>query len=92
MLLLPNPKRLMLGYYCGAMLTSITLGLLIVFSLKKSGVVSTTQHTLSPLADIVLGGLALILAAVLASGRDRATERGGRRRRRASRRRVGSAS
>ncbi len=35
--LLPNPKRLMLGYYCGAMLTSITLGLLIVFSLKRSG-------------------------------------------------------
>jgi hypothetical protein len=70
MLLLPNPKRLMLGYYCGAMLTSITLGLLIVFSLKRSGVVSTTQHTLSPLADIVIGGLILILAAVLATGRD----------------------
>jgi Sap, sulfolipid-1-addressing protein len=71
MLLLPNPNRLMLGYYLGAMLTSITLGLLIVFSLKNSGVVSTTQHTLSPLADIVLGGLLLIVAAVLASGRDR---------------------
>jgi Sap, sulfolipid-1-addressing protein len=71
MLLLPNPKRLMLGYYLGAMLTSITLGLVIVFSLKRSGVVSTTQHTLSPLADILLGGLTLIIAAVLASGRDR---------------------
>jgi hypothetical protein len=71
MLLLPNPKGLMLGYYLGAMLTSITLGLLIVFSLKSSGVVSSTKHTLSPLADIVLGGLTLILAAVLASGRDR---------------------
>ena len=71
MLLLPNPKRLMLGYWLGAMLTSITLGLLIVFSLKNSGVVSTTKHTLSPLADIVIGGLTLIIAAVLASGRDR---------------------
>jgi hypothetical protein len=71
MLLLPNPKGLMLGYYLGAMLTSITLGLLIVFSLKSSGVVSSTKHTLSPLADILLGGLTLILAAVLASGRDR---------------------
>ncbi|HTP22912.1 MAG TPA: GAP family protein [Solirubrobacteraceae bacterium] len=70
MLLLPNPKGLMLGYWLGAMLTSITLGLLIVFSLKNSGVVSTTKHTLSPLADIVLGGLTLIIAAVLASGRD----------------------
>jgi hypothetical protein len=70
MLLLPDPKWLMLGYWLGAMLTSVTLGLLIVFSLKSSGLVSTTKHTLSPLADIVLGGLTLILAAVLASGRD----------------------
>jgi hypothetical protein len=70
MLLLPHPKGLMLGYWLGAMLMSITLGLLIVFSLKSSGVVSSTQHTLSPLADIVLGGLTLIVAAVLASGRD----------------------
>ena len=51
------------------MLTSITLGLLIVFSLKNRES-STTKHTLSPLADIVLGGLTLILAAVLATGRD----------------------
>jgi hypothetical protein len=71
MLLLPHPNRLMLGYWLGAMLTSITLGLLIVFSLKNSGIVSTSKHTLSPLADIVLGGLTLIVAAVLASGRDR---------------------
>jgi len=70
MLLLPNPKRLMLGYWLGAMVMSITLGLLIVFSLEKSGIVSTTKHTLSPLADIVLGGLTLIIAAVLVSGRD----------------------
>jgi hypothetical protein len=70
MLLLPNPKRLMLGYWFGAMLMSITLGLLIVFSLKSSGVVSTAKHTLSPLADIILGGLTLIIAAVFATGRD----------------------
>ncbi len=70
MLLLPNPKGLMLGYWLGAMLTSITLGLLIVFSLKSSGVVSTTKRTISPLADIVIGGLTLIIAAILASGRD----------------------
>ncbi len=70
MLLLPNPKRLMLGYYLGAMVTSITLGLVIVFTLKGSGVVSTTQHTLSPIVEILLGGLTLILARVLASGRD----------------------
>jgi hypothetical protein len=71
MLLLPNPKRLMLGYWLGAMLTSVTLGLLIVFTLKGSGVVSTTRDTLSPVADLVLGGLTLIIARALATGRDR---------------------
>jgi hypothetical protein len=36
MLLLPSPTALMLGYWLGAMLTSITLGLVIVFSLQGS--------------------------------------------------------
>jgi hypothetical protein len=71
MLLLPSPSRLMLGYWFGAMVTSITLGLVIVFTLKNSSAVSTTQHTLSPIADIALGALALMLALVLGTGRDR---------------------
>jgi Sap, sulfolipid-1-addressing protein len=70
-LLLPHPRRLMFGYWLGAMLTSVSLGLLIVFSLQGSGTVSTTKKTLSPLADIVLGGLTLVLAFVLASDRDK---------------------
>jgi hypothetical protein len=80
MLLLPNPGRLMLGYWLGAMLTSITLGLLIVFSLRGSGTVSTTKKTLSPLADVVLGVLLLILALMLARGGEkRVVERRGKR-------------
>jgi Sap, sulfolipid-1-addressing protein len=70
MLLLPDPKRLMLGYWLGAMLMSITLGLVIVFTLESSSVISTTKRTLSPLADVLLGGLTLIVAGVLATGRD----------------------
>ena len=70
MMLLPNPKRLMLGYLLGAYTTSITLGLLIVFSLHGSESVSTAKHTLSPLEDIVVGLLALLIAFVLGTGRD----------------------
>src|SRR2546423_5356459 len=33
MLVLPNPKRLLLGYLLGALMTSVTLGLVIVFAL-----------------------------------------------------------
>ena len=41
MLLLPSPKRLMLGYLLGAYLTSITIGCVIVLSLGQSGAVTT---------------------------------------------------
>jgi hypothetical protein len=69
MLLLPSPRRLMLGYLCGAYVTSITLGLIIVFSLSDSGAANTTQSTLSPAADIGLGAIALAAAFVLHTGR-----------------------
>jgi len=70
MLLLPNPKRLMLGYVLGAYTTSITLGLLIVFSLHRSSTESTSKHTISPVEDIVVGLLAVVIAFVLGTGRD----------------------
>jgi hypothetical protein len=69
MLLLEKPARLMSGYLLGAMLTSITLGLVIVFSLNGSSAKSTTQNTLSPAVDIGLGAIALAVAFVLYTGR-----------------------
>jgi Sap-like sulfolipid-1-addressing protein len=80
MLLLENPKLLMFGYLLGAMLTSITLGMVIVFAIPSAGAVGTTQHSVSPSVDIALGGLALIIAFVLGTGRDhRLSERRHRR-------------
>jgi len=69
MLLLPSPSKLMLGYLLGAYITSIALGLVIVFALPSSGATSTTRHTLSPAVDIALGALALLAAWVVRSGR-----------------------
>ena len=70
MLLLPNPKRLMVGYLLGAYMTSITLGLVIVFSLSGSSTESTSKHTVSPVEDIVVGLLAVAISFVLRTGRD----------------------
>jgi hypothetical protein len=70
MLLLPKPRNLMLGYLLGAMMTSVSLGLVIVFSLEESGAVEATQNTFSPAADIVLGVIFLIVAQVLSTERD----------------------
>jgi hypothetical protein len=70
MLLLPNPKRLMVGYLLGAYTTSITLGLVIVFSLQGSSTESTSKQTIGPVEDLVIGLLLAALALVLATGRD----------------------
>lgn len=70
MLLLPSPKRLMVGYLLGAYTTSITLGLVIVFTLPNSGATSTAKRTISPIEDIVVGLLVLLIAFVLRTGRD----------------------
>jgi hypothetical protein len=70
MLFAAEPRRLMGGYLLGAYTVSISLGLVIVFALQDSGAVGTTQHTLSPAADIVLGLLFLLVAGVVHSDRD----------------------
>lgn len=70
MMLLSKPKRLMLGYLLGAYTTSISLGLVIVFSLSGSSAVNTARNTLSPGEDIVLGALAVLVALVVGTGRD----------------------
>lgn len=71
MLLLPSPKRLMLGYLLGAYTTSITLGLVIVFALPESSATSTSKSTIGPAEDVVVGLLLLLVAFVLATDRDR---------------------
>lgn len=70
MMLLPNPKRLMVGYLLGALMTSVTLGLLIVFSLHDSGIVDSGQRSFGPGEDVVFGLLLLVIAYVLHSDRD----------------------
>jgi len=69
MMLLDRPVNLMLGYLVGAYVTSISLGMLIVFSLPESSATNTTRDVLSPAVDIALGTIALAVAFVLNSGR-----------------------
>ncbi len=67
MLLLDHPKRLLIGYLLGALMTSVTLGLIVVFTLDGSA--GTAQHTLSPAMDLALGGLLLLVAFLIRPGR-----------------------
>jgi hypothetical protein len=68
MLVLPKPKRLLIGYWLGAMTTGITVGIVIVNWLKSSGTISTSKHTVNPAIDITLGILALVVAGVVGTG------------------------
>ncbi len=71
MLLLPSPRKLMLGYLAGALLTSITLGIVIVRTLEDSGAVSTAKHQVNPFVDLALGAILLVVALVLGTDHDR---------------------
>lgn len=69
MMLLPETKKLMLGYLLGAYLTSISVGLLIVFSLHNTGAADTARASLTPAEDLVFGLIALVVGIVLRTGR-----------------------
>lgn len=81
MLTLLSPKKLLTGYLAGAMITSITLGLILVFTLNGSSSSSTAKHTVNPILDLGLGALILLVAFVVGTGRDK------RRRARSARKR-----
>lgn len=70
MLLLPRPERLMVGWWLGAMVTSITLGMVIVFALEGSGFEKAAKNTAHPALVLTLAGLLLVAVVVLATGRD----------------------
>lgn len=70
MLFLPNPKPLLLGYLAGALLTSLTIGFLIVFVVHDSSATSTAEKTVAPSIDIALGLILLLVAYVLRGGHD----------------------
>jgi hypothetical protein len=85
MMLLSEPKRLMLAYLLGAYLASISIGLLIVFRLHDTAFISTARTGLTPAEDLVFGLLLVVAAAVLLTDRfDEARER--RRHRKEARR------
>lgn len=67
MMLLPAPKRLMLGYLLGSYLTSISSGLLIAFSFHSSSSVESARTTFTPAEDLVFGAIAVIVGLVLRS-------------------------
>jgi hypothetical protein len=70
MLFLPDPKRLLLGYLAGALLTSLTIGFLIVFVVHDASSTTTARNAVSPSVDVAIGAIFLFVAYVLRAGHD----------------------
>lgn len=66
----PNPQRLLLGFFAGAMTTSLTIGSVIVFSLDGADAVGGNDKTVGPGINFVIALLLLVLLWALATDRD----------------------
>jgi hypothetical protein len=68
----PNPRRLLAAYLAGALLTSLTIGLVIVGGLGSGDLLNgSSGRTINPAVDLAVGLLLLGLLYVILSGRDR---------------------
>lgn len=65
----PRPLRMLVGYLLGGALVSVGIGLIAVFVLGASGVEKSPDPTLTPAVELAMGGFALLLAYVVATGR-----------------------
>jgi Sap, sulfolipid-1-addressing protein len=68
----PDPRRILAAYLAGGMLTSLTVGFVVVGALNAGHVVGGSDRTVSPAVDLVAGLAALFLFWVLLTERDRA--------------------
>lgn len=61
-----KPERVLVAFLAGGLVSTLTIGSLIIFELRRSALVTTSRSTTDPLLNIVIGLLALVGAWVLA--------------------------
>jgi len=66
LLVSPRPVRLLSFFLAASLLTTVVIGVLIVFALRDSSLITDREHTFSPAFDLVAGAAALLFAFVLA--------------------------
>ena len=77
----PKPRRLLLGFYLGGLVTSVTAGLLILRQFNAgNSVLSNTTSSPHPSVSIALGAIGLVLAWLMISARGHAVIERWRRR------------
>jgi len=61
----PHPVRLLVSFLVGGLLTTITIGLVIIYLLDGSSFGGHSKHALEPWVKVVGGSLAVLAAAIL---------------------------
>ena len=61
----PQPVKLLSVFLVASLLTTVTIGLVIVFVLRGSSLFSGSRPTFGPVVDLVAGGVALIVGLVV---------------------------
>jgi hypothetical protein len=67
----PQPVRLLTAYLAGGMVMSVAIGLAILAVLQGTNAVPSSQSASSWIADLVVGGLLLVVAVALATNADK---------------------
>jgi Sap, sulfolipid-1-addressing protein len=66
----PKPERILLSFLAGGLISTISIGTLVVLQLQDTAVVTSSKSTTDPALNITIGALALLAAYVLARVRD----------------------
>jgi len=61
----PHPGRLMASFLAAGLLTTVVVGLSVIYALQESPGTSGAKHSFGPLAQIVVGSLAVLAALAL---------------------------
>ena len=61
----PHPAKLLICFLAGGLLATMTEGLLIIYALNGSSLVTSDQSTTDPVVDVIAGALALVIAYIM---------------------------
>jgi len=61
----PHPARLLASFLAAALLTTVTVGLVVIYALQDTALVTTSRDSFDPAVQIAVGSIAPVVALVL---------------------------
>jgi len=61
----PHPARLLASFLAAALLMTVTVGLVVIYALQDTALVTTSRDSFDPAVQIAVGSIAIVVALVL---------------------------